>query len=376
MLVTCDECRKKYDINLAGITAPKARFSCRKCGHLISINVPRLDKDKMNELAEDINALQQDVADGDEAAPLTETSGAAAETDDTADADKDSSPEKSGDKTRRQVGAKAAAAAATTVAAPRGKGVKIASYLFFTFLLIVLTLGGLLGYFYMKYVPALLGEQVDLRTASISQTLSSAIQEPLLVRNYLRVNKTAEAVSKLPGVAYVAVINKRGIPIAGQFGDPGRFTPDFAQEIKQKGFPKSLVSQNMITGNSETQARDIMVGGQPIHDVAVALKDAGGEVHVGLFTEDIKNAIRKTLVPLALTLLTLTLLGLIGFLILAKAISKPIRELTSTANKISIGELDIAIQPKGPEEVRTLAFSLERMRISIKAAMDRLRKTT
>ncbi len=369
MLVTCDECRKKYEINLAGISAPKARFSCKNCGHLVSIVVPpKLDDTKMNQLADDINDIQKDTP-GSVAHQAVDTLN---ETENT--------PEPfTEEKEPRVKPAQPAAAASSSpvgISAPRGKGIRIGTYLFVTFLVIVLALGGLLGYFYMKYVPQLLNEQVDLRTSAISQTLSSAIQEPLLVRNYLRVNKTAESVSKLPGVAYVSVINKRGIPIAGLFGDPGRFSPDFAANLKQKGFPKSLVSQNAIIAQQKTQSKDISVGGQPIHDVAVALQEAGGEVHVGLFTEDIKKSIQKTLYPLAITLGALTLLGLIGFLILAKAISKPIRELTSTANKISIGELDIAIQPKGPEEVRTLAYSLERMRISIKAAMDRLRKVS
>ena len=60
--------------------------------------------------------------------------------------------------------------------------------------------------------------------------------------------------------------------------------------------------------------------------------------------------------------------------LLSNLIGKPMRELTEIANRISFGQLDLEIPAKGPREMRELAHSFDRMRISIKAALDRLRK--
>ncbi|HOT00919.1 MAG TPA: HAMP domain-containing protein, partial [Acidobacteriota bacterium] len=55
--------------------------------------------------------------------------------------------------------------------------------------------------------------------------------------------------------------------------------------------------------------------------------------------------------------------------------TKPIEMITEAANKISLGDLDVPIQVKtGGDEIGRLADSLDRMRISLKSAIERLRK--
>ena len=49
-------------------------------------------------------------------------------------------------------------------------------------------------------------------------------------------------------------------------------------------------------------------------------------------------------------------------------------ELTEAANRISLGELDAPIAVQAEDEIGTLAESLDRMRISLKQAIERLRK--
>jgi len=39
-----------------------------------------------------------------------------------------------------------------------------------------------------------------------------------------------------------------------------------------------------------------------------------------------------------------------------------------------LGEMDLTITPRGPREMRELAVAFERMRYSVKAAMERLKK--
>jgi len=75
----------------------------------------------------------------------------------------------------------------------------------------------------------------------------------------------------------------------------------------------------------------------------------------------------------------LVILGVIIALLLtiyfyARSVIHPIRYLSEVADKISMGELNTPIQMKGKGEVGVLAESIERMQISVKAAIERLQK--
>ena len=60
---------------------------------------------------------------------------------------------------------------------------------------------------------------------------------------------------------------------------------------------------------------------------------------------------------------------------LGKALTRPINELTSIARQLSNGELQVTIeQTERGDEIGALARAIDRLGISIKLAMDRLRK--
>lgn len=40
MLVICEECSKKYNVDESRIKGAKARFTCQKCGHGIIVRKP------------------------------------------------------------------------------------------------------------------------------------------------------------------------------------------------------------------------------------------------------------------------------------------------------------------------------------------------
>ena len=37
MLVICEECSKKYNVDESKMTGERARFSCHECGHIIVV---------------------------------------------------------------------------------------------------------------------------------------------------------------------------------------------------------------------------------------------------------------------------------------------------------------------------------------------------
>jgi methyl-accepting chemotaxis protein PixJ len=58
---------------------------------------------------------------------------------------------------------------------------------------------------------------------------------------------------------------------------------------------------------------------------------------------------------------------------MSRRIVKPILHLSHAADQISLGELDAQIRVKSRDEIGTLAESIERMRTSLKAAIERMR---
>lgn len=343
MLVICEDCAKKYNIDEMKIKGESARFACQECGHIIIVKKPsksttvkevKVDAEEKKETGDSSVARKQEIK-----------------------------PSPSG-----QAGKSSTAGA--------GKGLPISGYLLLTLVTGFLVISGTFSYLYLKYIPQIINEQIELRTIAISKSFAGVIQKPLLVRNYLQVNKEAQRTSGLPGVAYAAVTNKRGIIIAGFFSDLTRFDRHFVMEVKKKGFPKTVVTANKLSAGMNQKSAEISVGGQKVFDHVIALPDNGGEVHVGVYMSEIDQAIRNVLLsPLTLSLVGGVLfMGFIIFLLLTRAITKPTRQLTDMANRISLGEMDLTITPRGPREMRELAIAFERMRYSVKAAMDRLKK--
>ena len=74
-----------------------------------------------------------------------------------------------------------------------------------------------------------------------------------------------------------------------------------------------------------------------------------------------------------LILISMALVIAIAYL-LGKQLTRPINELTEIANKLSSGNFDVDIRQTGRgDEIGSLARAIERLGISIKLAMDRLR---
>ncbi|GBE53048.1 methyl-accepting chemotaxis protein McpB [bacterium BMS3Bbin14] len=346
MVVFCEECGKKYRIDDSMIVGKTARCKCMSCGNIIEVT-KRGGQARMDPAPSGASPY---VA----AAQATTQAGEGP--------------------AQGQTMKQKAAPRASRKSATHGVGLSIGATLLISFLGYVVLLGAVLAFAYMKYVPELMLGQVDLRTAAISQSLSTAVSQPLLLRNYFRINKTAEAISKLPGVAYVAVLNKKGKVVAGIFGDLQRFSPDFSAKVKETGFPKEVVAQNPIKAGEKTSSKVFVLGGKKIHDVAKIIEGPGGVVHVGLFAEDAEKAVSNSLKPLLFILVAMVVLGCVSFMLLARTISTPIKSLTDAAHRISLGELDLPIDINKGGEIGELAASLERMRFSIKSAIERLRR--
>ena len=96
-----------------------------------------------------------------------------------------------------------------------------------------------------------------------------------------------------------------------------------------------------------------------------------GYIRIGMKKDYIDQSIYQTNL---IFISAITLLGIIVVLFLANRIIKPILYLTVRADDISKGELEEKVSVSTNDEIESLAQALERLRESVKIALDRLKK--
>lgn len=254
------------------------------------------------------------------------------------------------------------------------RGLPVGGYLLVTMALGFLTVCGTLLFLALWYIPDIINSQIELRNQAITTSFSNAIKKPLLLRDYLQVNQEARATSTLPGVAYAAVLNNKGIVVGGFFSDLNRFEGQFAAKVKEKGFPAEIFHSNRLGNGQEEASAKLTIGEQRIYDKVQLVSNIGAEVHVGIFVTEVEEAIRNAIIsPLTLSLAFLILvLGALFFFLLNRAITKPLEQVTDVVNRISLGEMNLEIIPSGPREIRELASAFKRMQQSIRYVLGKL----
>jgi HAMP domain-containing protein len=99
-----------------------------------------------------------------------------------------------------------------------------------------------------------------------------------------------------------------------------------------------------------------------------------GYIRIGMKKDYIDQSIYQTNLILISAIFGITLLGIVVVLFLANRIIKPILYLTARADDISKGELEEKVSVSTNDEIDSLAQALERLRESVKIALDRLKK--
>jgi len=115
--------------------------------------------------------------------------------------------------------------------------------------------------------------------------------------------------------------------------------------------------------------------GLSCYDIWIPVEDGYlGYVRVGMQKNYIDQIIRKNSVYLMAVIAGFTLLGIIVVVFLSNLIIRPIIYLTNRADEISQGKLEEIVSVKTNDEILKLAQALERLRESVKIALDRLSK--
>ena len=106
-----------------------------------------------------------------------------------------------------------------------------------------------------------------------------------------------------------------------------------------------------------------------------ALKKALRE-SINATTEQAQQAQQTSSVISTVISLAAVALGIVLAVVITRSITRPLSYLVRTADKLSTGDLETPVEARSKDEVGELAESLERMRVSLTAVMDRVRART
>ncbi|MBB6097512.1 HAMP domain-containing protein [Deinobacterium chartae] len=113
---------------------------------------------------------------------------------------------------------------------------------------------------------------------------------------------------------------------------------------------------------------------EPASRKLTSLEEANLIVTVGVISNRSLEIRNQQLLLLAAAIVAALLLSTLIAISTARRISQPILALVSAADEISLGKLDQPVTRSSNDEIGDLAEALERMRLSLSAAIDRLRR--
>jgi HAMP domain-containing protein len=239
----------------------------------------------------------------------------------------------------------------------RHRGIRIDWKIAATFAGVVLLCDLLAIAFVYHYFGRALREQIDQRALVVATNLSNVAAGYVATQNVLPLDAILTQYALLEGVAYTFVRDRNGEVLS--------YSPrTLLDDLRASLLPGPM---------SQPQRRGFMLNGKEVYETAAPMIGGQiGTVHVGFSADWVDRQIDDALLPLIALPASLLVAGLLVPIFLARRMIKPIIQLRSIADAMSQGDLDTPVRIKCKNEIADLAMSLERMRVSLKAAMARL----
>ena len=178
--------------------------------------------------------------------------------------------------------------------------------------------------------------------------------------------RPAEATATRATVALAAL--KTEIDAAGGLKAEDKAALRAAAESAVASFAKVTEAQGMVL-SSTTNFQSLVQGiGTTANRIGASGLDASKAAET-----DIKDTTESAIRTVLLYTVMGALLAALMVVVLTRTITGRIARLVEASNRMSLGELDVAIPVEGRDEVGQLAESLHRMQASLRAAIERLR---
>ncbi|MFH0730362.1 MAG: HAMP domain-containing protein [Pseudomonadota bacterium] len=364
MVVICEECGKKYRFDYTLMKSDKAKFSCKSCNHLISIKKP--EEEGRREKADDFS-----------------------------------------DEPREEI--KITEQSVQTAISSQKRGFTLLPKMLCLFLLIpsiFLLLAGMLYYNQLQDLSTrLVDDSRDVVTglseeiiANISRSVGKQCKlyldsHPKMTKEEFNTNVEFKnlASAKVGKTGYTAFVERPNV-VDGKWmiwvHPNSKVVNTDMSSLKDKN-PRFWKIQVGVFDGSESRgyypwedkdgtSREKFMVFSPIEGTNFAV---AATTYIDEFTEPVRAMEQRSHkitvgirnMVFAILVITLFMIALIVS-IYSHKLSQRIRSLTDHAERISVGELDAAIEIKAKDEIGDLAEAITRMQDSIRFSIERLRR--
>lgn len=207
-----------------------------------------------------------------------------------------------------------------------------------------------------------IGKELIERGRTIAINLAQYSAEQILEEDVVGLRQLVTGALNFESVEYILIHGSEGNILTDTFN---RQVPP---ELSDKLDIEKKLSEKPEVIYLEEQAAEC-------YDIWVPVQEGYlGYIRVGMKKNYIVKSVRNTTVTVVSAILGITLIGIIIVLVLATRIIKPILYLTRRADEISQGKLEEKVIVNTNDEIHSLGQALERLRESVKIALDRLKK--
>lgn len=236
---------------------------------------------------------------------------------------------------------------------------KISGILFITNLLV----GLLLVFFISAQVRQNLGTELIAKGEIIAQNLAQFAIEQIVEEDQVGLKQLISGSISFESVEYILIQKEDLTVLADTYNGQvpkellEQTVPDF--EVNKEPKPLTLQKNNI----------DVFDIWNPVEEGYL------GYVRVGIRQDYVQKKIRQTAVKIiSIIVITVLISWLLIIFLISNKVIKPLMYLMNRADEISQGKLEQQITLKTGDEIELLGDALERLRESVKIALDRLKK--
>lgn len=253
----------------------------------------------------------------------------------------------------------------------------------------VLTLLAALVVLTATLLPALRAQQLE-RAQSTATAVARTIEglsgglplsSPLIRTQLAGVRDRAAGQLSAQGVSFMAVVEPDGNVLLGWEGGGGALGPEAAALVDAAARGRLPAQDDSLLASLRTTWETLLtvVGLRPVEPVVAAagMERAGsplGVVVVGVDPSGLRQELGRVLLTALLVGLVPVLFSVLAALSLTRGITDAVRYLLVATDRISHGDFEQPVELKRDDELGQIARAVERMRISLREGMERLRR--
>jgi len=238
---------------------------------------------------------------------------------------------------------------------------KLKLSLFVVLLTVCVTAGA--GFFITERMEKSLRREIEMRGEALARNLAVNVGDPVSQKDDLYIARFTTDVMNNAGVVYAVVADEEGKIVGYRDASGGEFTSYLGKEYEPPPGVQPLRGRDFLSQ---------MYRARPwgaCYDIAVPIMLAGrkyvGEVHVGISQSGVIRAVNRTRLTIAVISAAAFLLGLMGSLILAGFITRPVDLLTAGVRRLQAGEWGTRVRVTTRDEVGLLTRAFNEMAASI-----------